>query len=238
MARLRSLFIVLALLMTAQQASAAPVILKLSFFTSDRSNAYECQIKPFVDAVNREGGGLVEIKVYFSGSISPDQSGQSKLVRDGTADLATVVLGQTPEEFPDSAILELPGVFKNEGESSRVFTRPVEAGALRGYAPFFVVGAFVSAGESIHSRKPLTSLAELKGQTIRVNNTIESSILKKLGAVPLLLPINRTMDGLSQGTLDGATVPPSMLFEFGFGRPLGRLKQMGVSIVMDDFGTG
>jgi len=46
------------------------------------------------------------------------------------------------------------------------------------------------------------------------------------------------MDGLSQGTLDGATVPPSMLFEFGFGRPLGRLKQMGVSIVMDDFGTG
>jgi hypothetical protein len=38
MARLRSLFIVLALLMTAQQASAAPVILKLSFFTSDRSN--------------------------------------------------------------------------------------------------------------------------------------------------------------------------------------------------------
>lgn len=34
--------------------AAEPVILELSFFTSDRSNIYQCQIKPFVDAVNAD----------------------------------------------------------------------------------------------------------------------------------------------------------------------------------------
>ena len=33
-----------------------------------------------------------------------------------------------------------------------------------------------------------------------------------------MLPINRTMDALSQGKIDGVTVATAMLTEFGFGR--------------------
>ncbi len=47
---------------------------------------------------------------------------------------------------------------------------------------------------------------------------MEAETLRKLGAVPTLLPINRTMESLSQGKLDGVTVPKSMLTQFGFGR--------------------
>ena len=219
-------------------AAAEPITLKLSFFTSDRSNIYQCQIKPFVDAVNADGGDLVQIKVYFSGAISPVQSEQPQLVRDGMADLANVAPGYSPQLFPDTAVLELPGLFRDQREASLVFTRLIEAGALKGYKDFFVVGAFVSAGESIHSRKPIARLADLKGQTIRVNNEIEAATLRKLGAVPRLLPLNRTMEALNKGELDGATVPPPMLFEFGYGRVTGNhyLLQLGgapVTILMN-----
>ncbi len=209
--------------------SAEEATLKFSFFTSDRSIIYQCQIKPFVDAVNAEGAGLVQIKVYFSGAISPVQSQQPQLVRDGIADLANVAPGYSPQLFPDTAVLELPGLFRDQREASLVFTRLIEAGALKGYRDFFVVGAFVSAGESIHSLKPIARLADLKGQTIRVNNEIEAVTLRKLGAVPRLLPLNRTMEELSKGELDGATVPPPMLFEFGYGRLTGNhyLLQLG-----------
>ena len=208
----------LALIALPQWAAAAPVVLKFSYFTSDRSAIYQCEIKPFADAVNAEGAGLVEIKVYFSGAISPSIPDQAKLVMDGTADLAFIATGYVHDEFPDTSVMELPGLFANEQEASLVFTRLIEAGALQGYDRFFVPGAFVSTGENIHSRKPIARLADLRGQTIRVNNVIEASTLRRLGAQPELLPINRTMDALSKGILDGTTVPPAMVFEFGFGR--------------------
>ena len=161
---------------------------------------------------------LFRIKVYFSGAISPTMPEQAQLVLDGAADLAYVVPGYSPQQFPDISVLELPGLFRNERESSHVFARLAAVGALEGYRKFFVVGAFVTEGESIHSRKPVATLADLKGQRIRVNNQVEAETLRKLGAVPTLLPINRTMESLNQGKLDGVTVPKSMLTEFGFGR--------------------
>ena len=210
--------VVVALALAPALAAADPIKLKFSFFTSDRSNIYQTQVKPFVDAVNAEGKDLIHIDVYFSGTISKLQSAQPELVSDGTADLALVVPGQSPEQFSNIAVLELPGLFRDSLEASRVFARLAAARALKGFDDYEVIGSFVSNGESIHSRKPLASLGELNGQTIRVNNPIEAATLEKLGVVPVVLAINETMEKLSAGKIDGATLPPSMLFEFGIGR--------------------
>ena len=199
-------------------AAADPIALKLSFFTSDRSNIYQFSVKPFVDAVNAEGKGLIEIKVYFSGTLGTSKDLQGSLVKDGTVDMALIVPGYAPNDFPDSGVIELPGLYDNAREASHVFTQLTGRGALRGYEEFFVVGAFISQGESIHSRKPLNSLAQLADQTIRTNNRIETKTLHKLGAIPAVIPINQVTNAISEGRIDGATVPPAMLFEFGIGR--------------------
>ncbi len=211
-------FAVLSFGLFSELAAAEPITLKLSFFTSDRSTIYRCQIKPFVDAVNAEGAGLVQVKVYFSGAISPVESEQPRLIREGIADLAIFTPSLMPQRFPDSSVLTLPGLFRDQRQASLVFTQLIAAGAFERYRDFFVVGAYVSAGENIHSRKPITRLADLKGQTIRVNNEIEAKTLRKLGADPVRLPLNRTMEALSKGKLDGVTVQLALLFEFGFGR--------------------
>jgi TRAP-type C4-dicarboxylate transport system substrate-binding protein len=205
-------------LLACGRGLAEPIILKLSFYTSDRSTIYQCQVKPFVDAVNADGVGLVKIEVYFSGAISSSQAEQPNLVRGGQADLAAIVPGATPNDFPDTAVFGVPGLFETDKEASLVFSRLIAAGALKGYDPFFVVGAYVLGGESIHSRKPIASVADLKGQIIRVNNEIVADVLKQLGAAPVIMPINRAMDALSQGQIDGVVVVPAVLSEFGFSR--------------------
>jgi TRAP-type C4-dicarboxylate transport system substrate-binding protein len=199
-------------------ATAEPVKLKFSFFTSDRSYIYQSSIKPFVDAVNKDGKGLIEIQVYFSGSISSVQADQPQLVTDGIADFALIVPGRTPQKFSDTAVMELPGLFRDQREASLVFTRLTEAGALKGYENFLVVGAFVADTESIHTRKPVASIDDLKGLTIRVNNQTQATVLERLGAKPTLLAINQTTEAISTAKIDGATFPTSMLFEFGVGR--------------------
>jgi len=236
-ARVLRLLVVVSALAPAM-AAADPITLKFSFFTSDRSAIYQQLIKPFVDAVNADGKGLVEIKVYFSGAISKVQSAQPELLADGTADMAIVVPGQSPEQFSDIAVVELPGLFRDSQEASQVFTRLASGKILKGFDDYEVISAFVSTGESIHSRKPIALLSELNGQTIRVNNSLEATTLEKLGAIPVQLAINQTFEKLSEGKIDGATLPPSMLFEFGVGRVTSHhyMMQLGgapIAIVMN-----
>ena len=219
-----------ATLLLPPAAAADPITLKLSFFTSDRSIAYQTAVKPFVDAINSEGEGLLKIEVYPSGALGKVQKDLPKQVLDGTTDIAFIVPGQNPELFQDNAVVELPGLFRNSYEASLTYTRLVAANALAGYRDFFVIGAFATQPETIHSRKPLHSLADLREQKIRANNATEAIALAKLGALPVVLAFNETAPAISTGALDGATVPATQLFDVGIGRLTSNHYLLGTSV--------
>src|SRR6185503_14124459 len=165
----RCLLFSLALLPAAASATE-PVRLKLSFFSSDSAMLYGGGVKPFVDAVNSEAKGLLEIEVFFSGALGKAPAQQPQLVRDGVADIAFIVPGYTAAQFPDNAVIELPGLFRDQQEASLAYTRMIAANALRGYEDFIVITAFTVEPHSIHTRRPIASLDDLKGLKIRVNN--------------------------------------------------------------------
>jgi TRAP-type C4-dicarboxylate transport system substrate-binding protein len=199
-------------------ASAEPIRLKLAFNTSDRTNIYEIAIKPFVEAVNAEAKGLIEIEVFFGGVLGKAQALQPQLVLDGTADIAFVTPSQAPQLFPDNTIVEVPGLFRDVREATLVYTRLTAANLLRGYEPFHVIGAFGTDPETIHTRPAISSLNGLQGKSIRVNNHTEGAALEKLGMRPVVMEINQVAGAISRGDLDGAAIPLSMLHEFGIGR--------------------
>ncbi len=209
-------------------ASAEPIALKLAFFTSEKSETFRAGVKPFVDAVNAEGKGLVAIKVYPDGALGKAVAVQPGLVLDGVADIAWVVPGQTPYRFPDNQALELPGLFQNLREGTLVYTRLIAANALRGYRDFFVIGAYTSAPSIIHGRKPITSLAALKGRKIRTNNPMEAEALAGFGAIPTVMPASRLADALAHGSVDAAIMSPAGLFQFGAARAAANHYLLGI----------
>src|SRR5262245_38019635 len=97
----------LACLLLPAAGAAEPTKLKLSCYTSDRASVYHAAVKPFVEAVNAEARGLLEIEVYFGGALEKSQAKQPKLVVDGGADIAFVIPGMTQDFFPDNVIVEL-----------------------------------------------------------------------------------------------------------------------------------
>jgi TRAP-type C4-dicarboxylate transport system substrate-binding protein len=198
-----------------------PIKLKLSYFSSDRTMLYLAGVKPLVDAINAEAKDLVEIEVYFSGALGKAPAQQAQLVTDGVADLAYIIPGYTADRFPDNAVIELPGLFRDQREASLVFTRLIAANALRGYEDFVVLNAFTAEPHSIHTRLPVTSLGDLKGLKIRANNPTEAATFEKLGMRAIVMPVNQISDAISSGSIDGAAVPPAMLAEFGVGRLAG-----------------
>ena len=195
-------------------ASATPVELKLAFFPPEHTAIYEAAIKPFVDAINTEGKGLLTIKVYPNGALGKAVAEQPQMVLDGVADIGWVVPGQTAYRFPDNQLLEMPGLFRDVREGTLTYTRLIAAKALRGYENFVVIGAFTADPTFIHSRKPIGSLAALKGQKIRANNHIEAEVLARLGAIPTVMPASRLADAIGRGAIDGAALAPTAVFDF------------------------
>lgn len=199
-------------------AGAEPIKLKFAFFTSDRSYIYEAAVRPFVDAVNAEADGLIEIEVFAGGALGKNPVEERQRLIDGIADIALVVPGLTPEKFPDNGIMELPGLFKSMREANLIYTKLVQSNQLRGYEDFILIGAFVTEGESIHTRSAVSSLSDLAGKRIRANNPIKASALKRLGMEPVIMPISTVSQAIGAGEIEGAAVPPAPLFEFGIGR--------------------
>jgi TRAP-type C4-dicarboxylate transport system substrate-binding protein len=207
--------IAVAVLMAPFAVKAEPVELKLSYYGSDQALTYRSGIKPFVDGINAEGQGLLAIHVYFNGALGKAIADQPQLVIDGVADIAYVIPGQTPYRFPDNELLEQPGLFRDARDGTLAYTRLIAAGALRGYQDFFVIGAYTAAPNLIHSREPISSLASIKGQKLRVNNPVEAEALGRLGAVPNVLDAQKVANAIAKGALDGTSMSPIGVYEFG-----------------------
>ena len=207
-----------ALLLVPAMAAAEPINLKLAFFSSDRTHLYRSGVKPFVDAVNTAGRGRVHIDVYLSRTLGNDTTKESQLLLNGTADIAYIVQPYERATFPAATVIELPGLYRNGREATLTFKRLVAAGMMPSFDKFYVIGAFASEPESIHSRLPIGALAALKGQRIRANNDVEISTLEKLGAKPAFVPLYETANAIMSGQIDGAMAPPVPMMEFGIGR--------------------
>jgi TRAP-type transport system periplasmic protein len=212
----RSAAIVIALLPFV--ANAEPIKLKFAFFSSDREFHFRGVVKPFADAVNLEGKGIVELELYPSGALGRSYAQQVQLVLSGGADIAWIHTALTPEQFPDNGVIELPGLFRDAEEATQIYAQIAASGALRGYEDFFLLAAFGTPPLTIHMRTPAASLADLKGKKVRTSNRTEAFVLKALGMEPENFPINQAADAINRGAVDGATAGLDVVADFGISR--------------------
>ena len=80
--------------------------------------------------MNAASGGTVEIELYPNGALGRAPQQQAQMVLDGVADIGFIVPPFTPGRFPDSEVMELPGLFRDLAEATQVYTRLLQAGVL------------------------------------------------------------------------------------------------------------
>ena len=87
--------------------------LKWAVFTPDSEVTFRTVMKPFADAVQRETNNAVVFDLFPNGALGRSPAQQPQMVIDGVADLAWVIPSYTPGRFPDTEVLELPGMFRD-----------------------------------------------------------------------------------------------------------------------------
>jgi len=158
----RTIVVMLAVLLAPFAAKADPQKLKLAMFSADTEMTWVAAIKPWADAVNKAGAGIVAIDEYPNGALGRALPQQAQMVLDGVADIAFVIPGVTPGRFPDNEVMDLPGLFRNIREATLVYTRLMDRHVIRGFDDYYVLGAMGTTPFEIDSRAKITSLADLK----------------------------------------------------------------------------
>jgi TRAP-type C4-dicarboxylate transport system substrate-binding protein len=188
-------------------------------------------MKPFAETVQRETNGAIVFDLFPNGALGRNPGQQPQMLLDGVADLAWVIPSYSPGRFPDTEVLELPGLFRDLRESSLVASAMNAHKALHDYGDFYVIGLWGTAPYSIHTNFPVNSIADLKGKTIRASSKNESAALRALGAVPVGMPVTEIPEAISRGTISGTTSHLSPFFDFGLDRVTNNHFFIGLGVV-------
>jgi TRAP-type C4-dicarboxylate transport system substrate-binding protein len=205
--------------------------LKWTVFTPDNEVTFRTVMKPFAETVQRESDNAVVFDLFPNGALGRNPGSQPQMVVDGVADVAWVVPSYSPGRFPDTEVLELPGLFKDLRESSLVATRLNQRKDFNDYGDFYVIGMWGTAPYSIHTNFPVASIKDLKGKTIRASSKNESAALRAFGAVPIGMPVTEIPEAISRGTISGTTSHLSPFFDFGLDRVTNNHFFIGLGVV-------
>ena len=183
--------------------AAAETTIRVASFTPEGAVGVRFVMKPWMEAVQAELGDLVNLVPFWGGALGPNPFDQFDLVRTGVVDVAWVLSGYTPGQFPQINITELPfGVASGE-EGSVVGWRLIEEGLIGGLEDVHVLTFWTPDITNIHLREPLTSLDDLNGTSLRAAGQLQSMFVEAIGAAPQVLSSVEANEGMQRGTIDG-----------------------------------
>ncbi|MCY0967395.1 TRAP transporter substrate-binding protein [Oceanospirillaceae bacterium G-43] len=130
-------------------------------------------------------------------------------VEDGVYDASFSFNGYVPGQFTLPQIVELPGLGAGAEASSvalwRVYTsRLAKANEFEGLE---LIGMFTHGPGQIHTREPISSLADLKGKKIRVGGGVQTTLGERMEVTPVGAPAPKVYEMLQQGVIDGVFLP-------------------------------
>lgn len=159
-------------------------------------------LTPFAKEVEKASDGTLKITMFAGGTLGRNPAQQLKLVMDGVADIAWIVLAYTPGRFDDADVVGLPFAVHNAVEGSLALQRMFEHGELRGFDELKVLALAATSPVVIHGTKPVKMPADLKGMRVRVTGDIPTRMIELLGAAPVQVGGGQVAESLSRGVVD------------------------------------
>ena len=157
-------------------------------------------------------------------------------VQSGVIDIAYVAPGFVSDKMPLSVVSELPLEFSGSCQGTMAYWNLAKPGGLldkKEFAPNGVRLLFtiVLPPYQIITRKPFSNLKEIEGMKIRASGSAKELVLKKLKAIPVLMPTPDVYESLSRGTIDGVLFPFNSLAPY----EIHKLSKTGT--IGENFGT-
>lgn len=176
-------------------------------------------MKAFKAGFEARAGGKVKVELYPAsqlGSMSQSVDG----VVLGTIEVAFVSSGFLVGIEPRYQIFDAVGIFDDVTHGQQIFgDEPVKKrlasfGESKGVVP---LTNFVHSPYAVVAKKPIRTLADLKGLKVRTFATpMQIEPMKKLGASPVPMTLGEVLPALQNGTIDAALSGNTILTAFKY----------------------
>ena len=154
-------------------------------------------------------GGRAQITIYPAGSLSKADQCYEGVVK-GISDLGMSCLAYTRGRFPLMEGLDLPLGYPDGATATRVVNamflkyNPAELADVK------VLYLHAHGPGILASKKPVNSLADLKGLKVRATG-LSAKIVEALGGIPVAMSQPETYEALSKGVVDATLCPTETL---------------------------
>ena len=137
-------------------------------------------------------------------------------VQEGISDVAWGFNGYTPGRFVTYQIVELPGLGAGAEAASVAYWRTYQKYLAKAneYAGVRLLTLFAQPPSVLHTRKQITSLADMKGLKIRVGGGVQADVASRLGMVGVQAPVSEAYQMIKDGVVDGTFFPAETALSF------------------------
>jgi TRAP-type transport system periplasmic protein len=189
----------------AAQPAQKPVTMKIGHVLAESDNVHQALLR-FKDGVAKRTQGAVTVSIHAGSSLGSLRQ-MFESIGLGTQEAGVFDAGTPANAEPAIGVLELPYIFENLDHVHRVVDGPTGLQIFdrtRKTTGIRTLASYDTTFRKTFSKRPINSLADLKGMKVRVPEVpsyIET--FKLLGANPTPIPWGDLYTGLSTGVVDG-----------------------------------
>jgi tripartite ATP-independent transporter DctP family solute receptor len=163
-------------------------------------------VNSFAQAINKGTNGKYQLDVFSNGVLG-DQPKAVQMLKSGEVDVAEFSSGPLSDAVPGLKVLNLPFLFTDsahmfrhlDGKLGTEFADKLKA------AGFVVVGWYDGGARSFYCINPVSSIADLGGKKIRVQQSdVYIELIKLLDSTPASVPFKDVLSSLEQNKIDCA----------------------------------
>ena len=198
-------------------ATAADIVLKAGH-TQNAGEPMDKALKIMSEHLEKATGGKATIKIFPSMQLGGEVE-MIKQVLTGTLDIVTPSNAPLTNFVPELKIFDMPFLFRDEAHMIKVLRGPVlqdisNIVAKRGIR---LLGVFNIGVRHIMSKKPIKSIADLKGLKIRtMQSKYHMAAFNAFGANATPISYSELYSSLQTGVVDGAEAANTNYFEKKF----------------------
>ena len=188
-------------------ASTRPIVLK-GATQFDENHVFTRTIRKFEELVKRYYGGPVEFELYLNSELGLEKDYFAYMSLGVAIDYAIVSPSHMSTFSPAAPLMDVPFLFKDIDHWNRVLESDALDPIAREVAETADVRLIGYAGGGVRNviaKRPVTSLHELNGLTIRVMGApIQTSIFQAIGASPTVIAYSEVYNAIQTGVIDAA----------------------------------
>ena len=187
--------------------------LSLAYFMGPKHPMNAGYFTPMGEMLEEVSNGELTVRQFPGGALNQSPPKQYSLLLDGVADLAFMLPSFNNKLFPKTAVISLPGICEDAVECTIAITKA--RAEMESEYNAKIIGLWANSPPVLITRdKPVRTVEDLKGMTIRVVDPISTPFLEALGAAPVALPVSEVNQALANGVVDGVMIDPAGIGSF------------------------